>query len=199
MDALKDAPRLLILGKEQDRLQYFLLWLFLVLLGGIAGYIFYDYKHNGGQSPDKRTGLLAKFKLRPYMHFSSLEEPRLSVLPLLVLGFCIGTLTGLMGIGGGVVLLPVLIYLVGQRAVKAAGTSLLLVWISSLVAVLYKGHAGQISLWLLAALLIGGLTGTFLGTKAGLKLNGARIRLYFVYVLVAAIIMVGYKLCILTF
>lgn len=199
MEVLKDAPKILILGREQDALQYSLLCTFLVLLACIAGYLFYDYKRNGGKSPQKRIGMLARLKLVPYMHFASLEEPRLSVLALLVLGFLIGTLTGLMGVGGGVVMLPSLIYLVGQRTGKAAGTSLLLVWISSLVAVVRKGAAGQISLCLFLALLAGGIAGTFIGTKIGLKLSGPRIRLYFVYVVIAAIGLIGYKLYMLTF
>jgi len=199
METLKDAPKALILGKQQDVLQYSMLCMFLVLLAWIAGHLFYDYRKNGGKSPQKRTGLLARFKLSPYMHFASLEESRLSVLPLLIMGFCIGTLTGLMGVGGGVVMLPSLIYLVGQRTGKATGTSLLLVWISSLVAVVRKGSAGQISLYLFLALLAGGVAGTFIGTKIGLKLSGPRIRLYFVYVIIVAIGLIGYKLCVITF
>ena len=41
--------------------------------------------------------------------------------------------------------------------------------------------------------------GTFLGTKIGLKLSGPKMRIYFVYVIIAAVIMVGVKLYLLTF
>ena len=104
-----------------------------------------------------------------------------------------------MGVGGGIMMLPSLIYLVGQRTGKAAGTSLLLVWVSSLVAVVRKGVAGQLSLYLFLALLAGGIAGTFVGTKIGLKLSGPNIRFYFVYVVIAAIGLIGYKLYMLTF
>lgn len=199
MEVLRDVPKLLILGQEQNALQYYLLCMFLILLVWIAGYLFYDYSRNRGKSPQKRIGLLARFKLMPYMYFPSLEESRLSVLSLLVLGFCIGILTGLMGIGGGVVILPALIYLVGQRTSKATGTSLLLVWITSLVAVIRKGTAGQISFSLFCVLLTGSIAGIIVGTKVGLKLSGPKIRLYFVYIVILAIVLVGYKLYILTF
>ena len=199
MEHLKELPKLLVLGKEQDVLQYSMLWMFLILLAWIAGHLYFDYKRNGGKSPDRRIGLLTKIKLAPYMHFSSLEESRLSVLSLLSLGFLIGILTGLMGVGGGVVMLPALIYLVGQRTSKATGTSLLLVFISSLVAVLKKGFSGQINFYLFLALLTGGILGTFIGTIIGLKLKGSKIRLYFVYIVVLAIGLIGYKLYILTF
>lgn len=199
MDILKSTPELVVFGREQNPVQYILLLLFLIVLFFTAGYLYFDYKKNGGKAPDKRVGYFSKVKLPPYIHFVSLEEPKLSLISLLLLGLVIGILTGLMGIGGGVVLLPALIYIVGQRTNKAAGTSLALVWISSLVAVIRKGAGGDIDIQLLIALLIGGIFGTFLGTKIGLKLSGPRIRLYFVYVVVLTIGLVSYKLYILTF
>ncbi|MHC4158960.1 MAG: sulfite exporter TauE/SafE family protein [Planctomycetota bacterium] len=199
LELLKDAPKLLILGREQDTVQYCLLCMFLVLLAWIAGYMTFDYKRNCGKALDKRVGFFAGFKIPPYLHFSSLDEGRLSAVALLILGTFAGVLTGLMGIGGGVLLFPALVYLVGQREDKAVGTSLLLVWISSLVGVIRKSQAGDISLLLFIFLLTGGLIGTFLGTRIGLKLAGPKIRLYFVYVVVAAILMVGYKLYVMTF
>ncbi len=194
LDILKDAPKFVLFGKEQEPLRYGLLAMFIILLIGIAGYLYYDYRKNGGKSIDKRIGLFAHIKMLPYMHFDSLDISRLSVWPLLFFGFAIGVLTGLLGIGGGVVLLPGLIYLVGQRTAKAAGTSLILVWLPSLVGVIRKGASGQIAVCLFAALLAGGIIGTFGGTKIGLKLPGAKIRLYFVYVVVAAVVMIGYEL-----
>jgi len=159
----------------------------------------FDYKRNKGKARTRRIGLLSKIKLPPYIHYSSLEEPRLSVVMLLSMGIFIGILTGIMGIGGGVLLLPALIYFVGQRSSRAAGTSLMLVWISSLVAVILKSEAGDVSLKLFAFLMCGGLLGVLIGTKIGLKLAGRKIRLYFVYVVVAAILLVGYKLYVITF
>ena len=199
LELLKDAPKLLIFGREQETVQYCLLCMFLVLLAGIAGYMTFDYKRNFGKALDKQVGFFARFKIPPYLHFSSLEQPRLSVVTLPILGFFVGILTGLMGIGGGVLLLPALIYLVGQRANKAVGTSLLLVWISSLVGVIRKSEAGEVSLLLFVFLLVGGLAGILLGTKIGLKLAGHKIRLYFVYVVIAAVLMIGYKLYVMTF
>ncbi|MHC5061348.1 MAG: sulfite exporter TauE/SafE family protein [Planctomycetota bacterium] len=199
LQLLKNWPKLMILGKQQDAAQYSLLWMFAILLTSIAAYILFDYKYNAHKTTKKRIGLFHKFNLPPFMHFSSLEQPRLAIVPLLLLGFLIGILTGLMGIGGGVLLLPSLIYLVGQRTSKAAGTSLLLVCISALAAVIRKSGAGDINLSLLVFLLAGSLTGAFAGTKIGLKLSGPKIRLYFIYILTAGVIMIGYKLYVMTF
>jgi len=101
LELLEDAPKLIILGKEQDTAQYFLLCMFVALLTWIAGYMVFDYRRNRGEARHNRVGFFAGFKVPPYLHFSSLDQPRLSVVTLLVLGFLVGVLTGLMGIGGG--------------------------------------------------------------------------------------------------
>lgn len=199
LEYLKDVPQIIIFGRQQDVAQYVLLCLFVLLLVSIAAYLIFDHKKSGGKSPKKRVGLLMGLKLPPRIHFESLDEPKLSIWGLLLLGLGIGFLTGMLGIGGGVVLLPCLIYLVGQRTIKAAGTSLMLVWVSSLVAVIMKSGAGDIDYILALELSAGSIIGTLAGTKIGLKLAGAKLRMYFVYVIFAAILMVGYKLYAITF
>jgi uncharacterized membrane protein YfcA len=199
MKALKNMPPLKILGREQIAAHYILLCLFLLLLAAIAVIMAFDLYKSGGKTPDKRIGLFSKIKLAPYAHFNSLESPELSILPILILGYIIGILTALLGIGGGVIMLPALVYLVGQRTVKAAGTSLLLVWLSSALAVIGHIIMSNIQIILLLGMLLFGIIGTNLGTHIGLHLPGPKIRLYFVYVVILAIIMVGLKLYVITF
>ena len=199
LNILSQAPKIMVLGREQDTVQYVLLLAFFMLLGWIAGYLSYDYRKHSGIAPAVRVGLFSKWHIPPVGMFKSLEEPHLSIPLLVAFGLVVGILTGLLGVGGGVILLPALVYLVGQRTVKAAGTSLLLVWISSLVAVIKKGAGGDIDLILAAFLLAGGFLGTSIGTKIGLKFEGPKIRLYFIYIVIVAALLVLYKLIMLTF
>lgn len=199
LTVLSRAPGLTVLGREQDMAQYVLLVIFLVLLSWIAGYLFYDTRKHDGGTVSVRVGKLASVGLPPYGRFASLEEPLLSLPALVLLGFVVGLLTGLLGVGGGVVLLPALVYLVGQRAAKAAGTSLLLVWIASATGVIRMAGESSISLPLLVILLVGGFSGTAVGTRLGLRLSGPKIRLYFVFVVLAAVVLVAYELVQVTF
>ena len=199
LDLLARTPDITILGREQEPARYVLLVLFLLLLGWIAGYLYYDYRKHYGETVAVRVGLLAGVSLPPYTAFRSLERPMLSVPALVLMGILVGLLTGLLGVGGGVVLLPALVYLVGQRAIKAAGTSLLLVWIASLTGVIRMAGVNNISLVLFVILLAGGFTGTALGTRIGLALKGPKLRLYFIVVVVAAVILVAYELVKITF
>jgi uncharacterized membrane protein YfcA len=199
LEYFEHLPPLFINGREVVAVQFILLCAFLIVLVWVAGFMWSDYRRSGGQAPKERVGLLAKVKLPPYGQFKSLEQPKLSLAALVLLGLFTGFLTGLMGIGGGVVLLPALIYLVGQRTARAAGTSLMLVWCSSFIAVLTNIVNQNINWFLWIALVSGGLTGTYIGTKIGLKVAGPKLRMYFVYVILVAVIMVGYQIVKLIF
>jgi uncharacterized membrane protein YfcA len=193
-------PPLVFFGRSHAALEYILLWAYLILLGWIALQIYSDYrKMRLPQPPTRRIGLWAGFRVGPYGHFTSLEHPRFSLTALVGMGIGIGWLTGLMGIGGGVLWLPVLIYLVGQRMQQAVGTSLLLVWIAALGGSALNVAHGNISWPLGLAMLLGGSLGTWHGTHFSLKTSGAKLRLYFIFVLIAALVLIGIKLYAATF
>ena len=191
---LKNMETLTLFDRPLGSPEYIILWLFLALLLGIAAMLFWDYRRSGGQAPARRVGLLAKSTIGPRIRFESLEHPRHPLIPLLLLAVPIGMLTGLLGVGGGVVLLPALNYLVGQRAVKAAGTSLLIVWLSTILA--FGVHLAQrhIDFPLAAILPILGIAGAYFGTEVGLKLHGPRLRLYFVAIVIAACVVIAARL-----
>jgi len=194
MKRLKEMSTIEILGKAHDPVQLILLGLFFVLLSWLAVFMYFDLKKNKGKKKDVRIGLFSKIKIPPYVHFHSLDVPRMSLVPIVIYGLGVGILTALMGVGGGVVMLPALIYLVGQRTVKAAGTSLLFVWVVSIFAGYKHVMQGNVIPIMLVGMLAGGFVGTWLGTHLGLKLRGEKIRQYFVYVVVAAGLMVAFKI-----
>ena len=196
LERLKQLPPLVIHGHEVVAAQYVLLWVFMGILVWTAGFMLFDYRRSQRQTQtsQEQIGLIASISLPPYAHFSSLSQPQLPLIPLILLGLIVGIFTGLMGIGGGVILLPALIYLVGQPTAKAAGTSLLLVWVSSILGVYINVVNGNIDLLLWIAMVGGGLIGTSIGTKIGLKVAGMKLRLYFVYVVLTAVVMIGAKL-----
>jgi uncharacterized membrane protein YfcA len=196
---LQTVPPLVFLGRRHNTLEYLVMLVFLVVLLWIGLFMYLDLRQNAGQVPSKRVGWFARLKWGPSLSFPSLEEPRIAAIPLLLAGMLIGILTGLIGIGGGVIWLPTLVYLVGQRALKAAGTSLLLAAISSFFGGGLNVIYGNVSIWLGGGMLIGGAAGTLYGTRLGLKLTGPRLRFGFIFVVLAAIILIGAKLVVMTF
>ncbi len=169
LETLKKSAPLVINGREIQAVEYILMCAFAVFLLAIAGQLSLDQLRTRGKPPQKRVGLLAAVKIPPYFFYQSLEQPHLSVVSLVLLGVGAGVLTGLMGVGGGIILLPALIYLVGQRTTKAVGTSLLIVWISSIIAVALNTKHGNIDLHLWAVMTIGGSIGALLGPGSASK------------------------------
>lgn len=199
MIRLKDMPPLMIDGRQLPAVTFVILSAFLLLLIWIAAYIAFDYRRGPEMQLTTRVRLFARIKIPPYMNYPSLEIPRLAMSPLATLGICTGFLSALMGIGGGVILVPALIYLAGQRTAKAAGTSLLVICVSATAAVYLKAGNNSINYYLLIPMILGGVTGTYFGTRLGLKLPGEKLKLYFIWVLVAAILMVAWKVYTMTF
>ncbi len=196
LEALDKLPAVTIAGRAQSLLELVLMSVFLVLLASIALFMSWDLRQlrTASGDPEHQTGWLGRVRLPPYGHFQVLDVPRISIPGLLLLGIIAGVLTGLLGIGGGVVMLPALIYLVGLRTQKATGTSLLLVWIASLTGSISNLIVGNVHLGLLTALLTGGMLGTWLGTHIALWINGTRTRQSFIYVLLLAILLVAGRL-----
>jgi uncharacterized protein len=196
---LARLPDLHLRGRTLPAGDYIILWAFVSLLLAVAAFLIWDYRRSGGIPPVRRVGLFAKILIEPRITFDSLEHKKHPLIPLVLLGVPIGMLTGLLGLGGGIVMLPALNYLVGQRAVKAAGTSLLIVWLSVLVATITNLAAGNIDIPLAAILTIFGIVGTYYGTELGLKIEGPRLRLHFVGIILAAAALIAAKIAHLSF
>jgi len=97
----------------------------------------------------------------------------------MVLGFATGMLSGLLGIGGGSVLVPVLVYLLGLSQHRAHGTSLAyMAPVALFTALSYSGH-GHVD-WLVAIeLAVGGVVGAAVGARICVLTSARRLRTYF--------------------
>jgi uncharacterized membrane protein YfcA len=90
---------------------------------------------------------------------------------LAIIGLAAGVLSGLFGIGGGVVIVPILMLVLGFTAQQAVGTSLaaLLLPVGLFGAIQYW-QAGQVNLLNAAMLALGLLIGVYAGARLGLSL-----------------------------
>jgi len=177
VESLKTAESLRFSGDLVPAADFMILCVYLVVLAGTAAWLFFDTAR--GHTPDVRVGLFSRIKLPPYTDFPSLECPRLSIIVVSYFGLLLGFLTGLMGIGGGVILFPALVYLVGMRSRLAAATSLVLVWLSSFVATIGHTLVGNSDLLLAIPLLVGGTVGVQIGVSLCKKMAGLKLRRLF--------------------
>ena len=101
-----------------------------------------------------------------------------SALAPLVLGMFIGVLTGLMGVGGGFLLVPAMIYLIGMPTVMTVGTSLLQIAIVGSAVTFLQATTNQtVDIMLALILILGGVVGAQIGAVFAGKLRGDQIRI----------------------
>jgi uncharacterized membrane protein YfcA len=101
----------------------------------------------------------------------------ISVIPPLVIGFAIGVLSAVMGVGGGFMLVPAMIYLLGMPTAVVIGTSLFqVVFVTANVTFLQAIQVGSVDVVLTLLLLAGGVVGAQFGAAMGTKLRGEETR-----------------------
>ncbi|WP_395644882.1 sulfite exporter TauE/SafE family protein [Terricaulis sp.] len=111
----------------------------------------------------------------------------ISVLPPLLLGFAVGALAAMMGIGGGFVLIPAMIYLLRMPTNVVVGTSLFQVLVVTCFVIVLQAEATRtVDLVLASILMLGGVIGAQLGARVGAGLKNEHIRAILALLLLAA-------------
>ena len=101
----------------------------------------------------------------------------ISALLPLALGFAVGVLSAIMGVGGGFVMVPAMIYILGMPTSMVPGTSLFqIIFVATSVTVLQAAENGTVDVVLALVLLVGGVIGAQLGTRFGTRLRGEQLR-----------------------
>lgn len=136
---------------------------------------------------DKRSG--RKRSTRPRRHnvlISALPwktrfyQSGLYVSPLapFILGMAVGTLTVIMGVGGGFIMVPAMIYLLGMSAAVVVGTSLFqIIFVTAATTLLHAVNSQTVDIVLAVLLLLGGVVGAQWGARVAQKLPGEQLRL----------------------
>jgi hypothetical protein len=102
----------------------------------------------------------------------------ISVLPIIALGALMGLLVSIMGIGGGFIMVPAMIYLLRVPTNVVIGTSLFqIIFVTAFAAVLHAVTTQSVDAVLALLLMVGGVMGAQFGVQAGLKLRGEQLRL----------------------
>lgn len=116
-------------------------------------------------------------------------EYPLSILIYLAIGAGAGVLSGLFGVGGGVVIVPALIYLIGLNAHTAVGTSLgALLLPVGLLGVLAYYRTGHIELKASLLIAVGLFLGAYLGARVALSISAINLtRAFSIFLLAVAV------------
>tara|TARA_B100000809_G_scaffold75176_1_gene72905 strand:+ start:440 stop:1354 length:915 start_codon:yes stop_codon:yes gene_type:complete len=117
----------------------------------------------------------------------------ISILPPIFIGLLVGILSSIMGVGGGFILIPAMIYILGMPTQVVIGTSLLQIVFVTTVSTIMHSYINQtVDVVLSSLLLIGAVIGAQIGTRTMVLLRGEQIRfLLAVIIIIVAIVLIG--------
>jgi uncharacterized protein len=132
-----------------------------------------------GQPPVlRRPGSHAWFHGLPLKLRFKQSKIYVSVIPVWAIGFAIGLLGAMMGIGGGFLLVPALIYLLRVPTNVVIGTAMMMTLVTMTAAtVLHAATNTAVDAVLALILMVGGVTGAQFGARAGQRIRGEQLRL----------------------
>lgn len=126
----------------------------------------------------RRPGAHPWFLRMPFKMRFRQSRIYVSIIPVVTIGFAIGFLGALMGIGGGFILVPALIYLLRVPTLTSVATSLLLTLVTMVFAIVMHAVLNQtVDAVLGLILMIGGTIGAQFGARAGQSMKAENLRL----------------------
>lgn len=175
--------------------------LYVVLLGIMGLLMLYESSkallHRGAASDSIFSPLHDKtfFKSLPYKIQFPRSQLHISALLPAGIGFLSGLIVSVMGIGGGFLVVPMMIYVLGMPTILVAGTSLLQILVTTAIATLLHAVANNSVDVILAILMIlGGILGVEFGTRVARHISGTHARLALSLILLAVSFQIGVQL-----
>ena len=101
----------------------------------------------------------------------------ISVIPPLLVGLAVGVLAAVMGVGGGFIMVPAMIYLLGMPTKVVIGTSLFqIAAVSAFTTLMHAVSSNTVDIMLAVLLIVGGVIGAQIGTHWGARLRAEQLR-----------------------
>jgi uncharacterized membrane protein YfcA len=169
---------------DYGQLDLFVALSYVILLGIVGGVMLNESvraiirAQKGAPPIVRRPGTHAWFHGLPLKFRFRQSRIYVSAIPVTVIGFGIGFFGAIMGIGGGFLLIPALIYLMRVPTTVSVATSLFLTLCTMLLATLLHAVENRtVDVVLALVLMIGGVIGAQFGARAGQALRAERLRL----------------------
>jgi uncharacterized protein len=131
----------------------------------------------GGVLPPvrKQRGWIDALPLKMRFRTSGLY---ISVIPPILVGLFVGLLAAIMGVGGGFIMVPAMIYLLGMPTKVVVGTSLFqIIFVAGFASLMHATTNYSVDLVLAILLLLGGVVGAQIGTGIGTRMRAEQLRI----------------------
>lgn len=141
-----------------------------------------------------RRGPLARIALPPYIDLPRVPLSRVSAPVTAYVGLGLGFISGLLGVGGGIALMPILLYGYGFPLRQAAGTGIVVLLVTSVGGTLAHARAGNVHLGLAMVLAVGASISAQFGALATAKLPAGLLRRGLALLVFGTIVVIAWDL-----
>jgi len=156
---------------------------YVVFLGIVGGLMFIE-SLGALRNANKSNVLIKKRPKRTWIHVLPFKIRfrvsglYISAIPPVLVGILVGILAAIMGVGGGFIMVPAMIYLLGMPTRVVVGTSLFqIIFVTAFTTMLHATTNFTVDIVLAVLLLVGGVIGAQFGTMIGSKLKAEQLRI----------------------
>ena len=155
---------------------------YVIFLGIIGSLMFFESlsaitKQKYQQKPKKikRHTWVHRLPLKMRFRTSNLY---ISAIPPFVIGLLVGVLAAIMGVGGGFIMVPAMIYIIGMPTKVVVGTSLFqIIFVTAFTTIMHATQNYTVDAILAILLILGGVFGAQVGVRLGVKLKAEQLRI----------------------
>ncbi len=155
---------------------------YVVFLGVIGGLMFYESLRAILRT--RKSGAAAKRRKHNWIHALPFKVKfrtsglYISVIPPILVGVVVGVLAAIMGVGGGFIMVPAMIYLLGMPTKVVVGTSLFqIIFVTAFTTLMHATTNFTVDMMLAVLLLVGGVVGAQIGTQIGVRMKAEQLRI----------------------
>ena len=169
--------------RQKGQFEFVVSLLYVVMLGTIGGLMLMESVRAMRRRNDPNAMLIPRRRhtwahgLPLKMRFRT-SNLYVSAIPPFVIGAVVGILAAVMGVGGGFIMVPAMIYLIGMPTKIVVGTSVFqFLFVTGFTAVLHAVQSGSVDVLLALILLVGGVIGAQVGVGLAARLRAEQLRI----------------------
>lgn len=171
---------------------------YVLMLGGVGAYMFIesvqslrkkDPQETVEVKPKKKSRYTIMMETLPFQTDFAKSGVRISMIMPLILGVLVGVLAAIMGVGGGFIMVPIMVYLLRMPMHVVVGTSLFQILFTCINVTILQSYTNHTVDFVLAVLLLLGSTlGAQFGTRISRKLKGEQLKILLATLVLAVMV-----------
>ncbi len=175
--------KIFVLLRSLGQLDLIISLLYVVFLGSVGSLMLWESVNSMRRAAQNKPVSMRKPGQHNWVHRLPLKmrfkrsKLYLSVIPVIALGFAIGILTSVMGVGGGFIMVPAMIYLLRIPTNVVIGTSLFqIIFVTAFTTIVQATTNYSVDIILAGILMVAGVIGAQYGVRVGQKMRGEQLR-----------------------